>query len=974
MKHLFGFLSLLSSFCATAQKTSSLAANEWVDSVFKKLSNEQKIAQLMVVRLSAIDANTKKINFYDAQVEAYIRKYNIGGVCLFQGGPIQQANIVNRLQNAAVTPLLICIDGENGLGMRMDSVIPLPRQMMLGAIQDPSIVYQYGKLVGAQCKRAGIQVNYAPVVDVNNNPANPVINDRSFGENKYRVATLAIQYMKGMQDVGVMGCAKHFPGHGDVAIDSHKDLPVINKTRAQLDSLELYPFREIFKAGVGSVMVAHLYIPAIDKIANRATSISYKAITKLMREELGYQGITFTDALEMKGVAKFFPDGEIAAQSIVAGNDMLCLPSDIPGSIKKIKEAIKNKKIRWQDIDLRVKKVLMAKYQYGLANRKPIDLFNITEDLNSGIKSMKKIVAENALTLLRNNETGLIPLSNAAEKRIAYIAIGTRKETVFGRKLREYYNAHVYNFDYKSSESKVNSLLELLKDEYDVIITGIHNYARYPANNFGISKQAVSLVQRIQQEFKSVHFVFGNPYALKNFCSAKNIVACYDDDEVTQQTAADLLLGRFTAKGKLPVAACDYFLSGSGITTNRILPFGEAATVGLNAGKLQQIDSIVADAIKKKAFPGAAVSIAKNGKVVFEKAYGFVTYDSTRPVYCETIYDVASVTKIMATTLAVMKLYENGQLDLEKTIGDYLPWTKNSNKAGLKLKDLLLHQAGLKPFIPFYKETVDTLRNNVAQGAYYTFKQDSLYNIRVADNFYMRSDWRDTMYQRILQSETGPLNKYLYSDNDFIFLGKIVEALSGTSLDNYVKENFYNKLGLSATGYLPLQRYPLQFIAPTENETGFRNQILQGNVHDPGAAMFGGVAGHAGLFSNVGDMAVLAQVLLNGGKLNDHFFLKKETIDYFTAYHSENSRRGLGFDKPEKDNATRREAYPCMSASPQTFGHTGFTGTCVWMDPVQNISFVFLSNRVYPDGGSNNKISQLNIRPKIMEVIYEAMR
>jgi beta-N-acetylhexosaminidase len=965
---------LLTGFLVAAQRSSTLNADQWVDSVFNKLNNDQKIAQLMVVRLSSIDPATRKVSFFDAQVEASIRKYNLGGICLFQGGPIKQVNIVNRLQAIAATPLLICIDGENGLGMRMDSVLPLPRQMMLGAMQDPAIMYQYGKWVGEQCRRVGIQVNYAPVVDINNNPDNPVINDRSFGEDKYKVTAFAIQYMKGMQDAGIMACAKHFPGHGDVAVDSHKDLPVINKTRAQLDSLELYPFRELFKAGIGSVMVAHLYVPAVDNTANRATSISYNTITRLMREEIGYKGLTFTDALEMKGVTKFYPDGEVSAQSLIAGNDMLCLPGDIPGSIKKIKEAIKKKKLSWASINERVKKVLHAKYQYGLANWKPTNTYHLTEDLNAGSTAIKTTVAENALTLLRNDEPAAFPLSNMEGKRIAYVAMGITKENAFCKRMREDYKAHVYFFDYKAGELKSNYLFELLKDDYDIVITGIHNYARYPANNFGISKPAIMLAQRIQQQFKSTTLVFGNPYAIKHFCTAKNIIACYDDDEMTQQKAADLLIGRFSAKGKLPVTVCDYFKYGTGITSSRLLSSDLPSSLGLNTDKLALIDSIVEDGIKKKAFPGGVVLIAKNGKIIFEKGYGHLTYDSSQPVYRETIYDMASVTKIMATTLCVMKLYEEGKLDIQKTIADYLPWTSNSNKGKLVLKDLLLHQAGLKSYIPFYKETIDSLHGNEASGKYYTFKNDSFYTVRVAENFFMRGDWVDSMYQRILFSELGPYFRLVYSDNDFIFLGKIVEAISGMPLDEYAKQNFYDKLGLTATGYLPRKRFPLVYIAPTEKEIGFRNQLLQGDVHDPGAAMFGGVAGHAGLFSNAYDMAVLAQLLLNGGNLNGESFFKKETIDLFSSYQSLISRRGLGFDKPERDNAIRKEPYPCLSASPQTFGHTGFTGTCVWMDPAHQLSFVFLSNRVHPDGGSNSKLLQMNIRPKIMETIYQAMK
>ncbi len=973
MKRIFFLFTAFIYLSAIAQHTSALPASQWVDSVFKTLSKEQKIAQLIIVRLSSGNAAKTEVVFHNKEVEEAIRKYNIGGICLFQGGPVTQTNFINYFQSIAQTPILICIDAENGVGMRMDSVDGLPRQMMLGALSDPALIYAYGKIVGEQCRRAGIQVNYAPVVDINNNPDNPVINDRSFGEDKYKVSSFGVNYMRGLQDAGIMACAKHFPGHGDVSVDSHKDLPVINKTKDQLDSLEIYPFKEMIKAGVASVMVAHLSVPAIDNTPNRPTSISYNNVTKLLRNELGFTGLTFTDALEMKGLTKFFPDGEASAQSLIAGNDMLCLPGDIDDAITKIKAAIKKKKLSWNDIDLHVKKVLLAKYQYGLANYKPADTYHLTEDLNEKVPAEKRLVAENALTLLRNDEPFVFPLPVNTKKRIAYIGFGITQDNAFAQRMRTDYRAHTYYFDYTLDSSKAASLLQLIKNRYDVVILGLHNYTRYPANNFGISAAVQSLILQLQQQFTSITFAFGNPYAIKNFCSAKTLVACYEDDDIVQQTAADLLNGRFTAKGRLPVTVCPSLLYGAGITPVRLLPEAAPAIEGLNAAKLNLIDSIATDGIKKHAYPGCVVLVAKDGKIVFDKSYGYFTYDSIQPVYRETIYDMASVTKVMATLLSVMKLYDEGKIDLQKTLGDYLPWTKGTNKQDLKLWDVLLHQAGLKDFIPFYKETIDSTRSGEASGKYFSYKQDSLHSVRVANNMYMRNDWTDTLFERIIKSAVGPRGKYVYSDNDFIFLGKIVEALSGQTLDQYAKTNFYDKLGLVATGFKPRDRFPLSDIAPTEREKGFRNQLLWGDVHDPGSAMFGGVAGHAGLFSNAYDLAVLCQMLLNGGSFNGQQFIKKETISYFSAYHSDISRRGLGFDKPEKDNATRKDPYPALSASPETIGHTGYTGTCIWMDPKYNLTFIFLSNRVNPDGGANSKISNMSIRPKIMEAIYKAM-
>ena len=950
------------------------SAAVWVDSVFKTLSPDEQIAQLMVVRLSTINSN-KTVTFYDSLVAELIKQYNIGSICVFQGSPVKQATILNRLQAMAKTPLLVTIDAEWGVGMRMtDSVLPLPKQMMLGAVTDSSFAYEYGRIVAEQCKRIGIQVNFAPVVDVNNNPNNPVINDRSFGEDKYKVASFGVQYMKGMQDNGVMGCAKHFPGHGDVAVDSHLDLPVINKTRSQLEALELYPFRRIFNAGVGSVMIAHLYIPSIDTSANRATSLSKNNVTDLLRNELGYQGLSFTDALEMQGVRKFFPDGTASVESIIAGNDMLCLPGDVPLAISKIKEAINSGKISWADIAMHCKKVLKAKYDYGLANLKPINTNNITNDLNREVSNMRRVIAENALTVLKKTDAAFFPLpskTDAAKTEVVYVSIGTNTDNAFAKRMRTDYNADVIYFDYKADDAQAAAIVAQAKKDYKYVVIGVHGYARSPANNFGLSKNAISLVTQLQQKTKAVSFIFGNPYAIKNWCGAKNLVACYEDDEIIQNTAIDLLQGKIAAKGKLPVTVCDQFKYGTGIDLKVTAVPAKPVKNRLDAAKLTVIDSIAADAIAKGATPGAVVLIAKDGKIVYHKAYGNYTYDKTETVNTESIFDMASVTKICATTISVMRLYDEGKLDLKKKLGDYLPWVKGTNKENLTIQNILLHQAGLVAYIPFFRETLEA--DGRPSSTYYAAVKNDSFNIRVAKDLYMRTDWRDTLYKRILESPLGRTGRYIYSDNDFIFLGKIVEAISGMPLNEYVEKEFYRPMGLTTAGFKPLEKYPLQRIIPTEQEKQFRLQLLRGDVHDPGAAMFGGVAGHAGLFSNAYDLAIIMQMLLNDGTMNDKRYLSKETIELFTAYHSNFSRRGFGFDKPEKDNNRRPDPYPCLSASPQTYGHTGYTGTCVWVDPAYNLVYVFLSNRVNPDGGENTKLLRMNVRTNIQEAIYKAM-
>ena len=975
MRYLLIISFVLTSFLYTqAQQPGNIAdkANTWADSVLKNLSQDERIAQLMVVRLSSIDLKTKQITFFDQQVANLVKQYNIGGICLFQGGPAKQASLLNGLQQMAKTPILVCMDAEWGVGMRiLDSVLPLPKQMMLGAMTNENLVYKYGQVVAAQCKRLGIHLNYAPVVDVNNNPNNPVINDRSFGEDKYKVARYGIQYMKGMQDMGVMACAKHFPGHGDVAVDSHLDLPVISKSLVQLDSLELYPFRQVFSYGIASAMIAHLFIPSIDNRPNRASSLSKANIDSLLRKELHFDGLTFTDALEMQGVKKFFPNGEASVESLIAGNDMLCLPDDIPASISKVKAVIAANKLTWEEIDAHCKKVLLAKYNYGITKFQPVNPDNIAADLNSQVPAMTKMVAENAITLLTKKDAAFFPLKkNDSSKQIVYLAIGINTDNAFASRIRKDYNADVFYFDYsKREDSSIARLLNTLST-YKKVVIGVHGMARTAATNFGLSSQAITLINTIQQQTSTIIFIFGNPYSVKNFCGSNNLVVCYEDNDIIQLTAVDMLEGSLPYKGVLPVSVCETFKSGTGITAintpgnNGISAFGSSVST--------TIDSIVTDAIKKKAMPGCVVLAAKDGKIAFEKAYGYFTYDSLQPVTQNSVYDVASITKMCATTIAIMKLYDEGKVDLKKKIGDYLPWAKGSNKENISIEKLLIHQAGLQAYIPFYKETLDE-NGRPLPGIYRTEFSDS-FPVQVADKAFLRSDWQDTIYKRILSSPLENSGKSVYSDNDFIFLGKIVESISRLPLDEFLKKKFYTPMSLEGIGFLPLKRMTVNRVVPTEDEKKFRLQLLKGYVHDPGAAMFGGVAGHAGLFSDAYDLACLMQMLLDSGMFNGKRYLQKETVSLFTAYHSNISRRGYGFDKPEKDNNKRAEPYPCLSASAATFGHTGFTGTCAWADPEKKLVFIFLSNRINPDGGENKKLNDLNVRGKIMETIYQAVK
>lgn len=953
-------LFLLIGSVSFAQK-----ASQWADSVLKTLNEDEKIAQLIMVRLSAIDLRTRKISFYDTTVERDIKQFNIGGICLFQGAPVKQANLVNYFQSIAKTPILIAIDGETGVGMRLDSVANLPKMMMLGAMRDSSIVYTYGQWVAEQCRQMGIQVNFAPVADVNNNPNNPVINDRSFGENKFKVANMAIQYMLGMKAGSIMGSGKHFPGHGDVDVDSHLALPQISKSKQQLNELELYPFKKLFEAGVGSAMVGHLFIPVIDSTPNRGSSVSTKTITGLLKNEMGYKGLIFTDALEMKGVADAYPNGAAGVESLIAGVDMLCLPGEVSTVINKTKEAIAANRISWEQIEERVKRVLETKYETGLSNWKSVPTEGLTMRLNEKSNAIKQLVAEKAITLAKYDDPSSFPLATDRTGKYALIDIAKNKSTAFSNEMRRNYNADIFLFDHSKSQAEADSLFNYLSTHYEKIIVAIHELPRYPANNFNMSKAAVALVNNISRNKPTNIFIFGNPYAAKSFCESKNIITCYDDDPITHRVAANMLLGLQSPEGQLPVSVCPAMPAGTGFT----IPVNRPTVLIEDDQPIQRIDSIIMDAITKKAAPGMVLMAFKNGKVVAQKTYGKTSYKEGTATSIETVYDMASVTKICATTLSVMKLVDEGKIKLDQPLGNYLPWVKGSDKENLIIKDILLHQAGLKVYIPFYKEIADSITMK-ALPEYFSKKADNKYGVKVDDSLYMRSDWVDTMYKRILVSAVDKKKQYVYSDNDFILLGELVKSVSGLSIDQYAAKYFYRPIGLRSTGYNPTSSIDKSTIAPTEQDPYFRQRLVQGYVHDPGAAMFGGISGHAGLFSNAYEIGALMEMVMNGGVINGKRYLSSNTVNLFTTYQSDISRRGLGFDKAEKDNAKRAVAYPTLNTSALAFGHTGFTGTCAWADPEKGIVFVLLANRVHPT--ASNTFGDLNVRGKVMEEIFKA--
>ncbi len=939
-------------------------SNSWVDSVLNSLDADQRIGQLFMVA-----AYSNRGPEHVQAITKLITDCHIGGLIFFQGGPTRQAVLTNYYQSLTALPLLVSIDAEWGLAMRLDSTIQFPHQMTLGAIQDDKMVYRFGLEMARQCKRLGIHINFAPVVDVNNNPRNPVINDRSFGEDKYNVAGKSIAYMQGMQDGGIMANAKHFPGHGNTDKDSHKTLPTVNRTKLQIDSVELYPFRELMSRGLSSIMVAHLYVPALDTTANTASTLSKAVVTDLLKNNLHYKGLIFTDALNMKGVSAYYPPGIVDVKALLAGNDVLLFSEDVTTAIDEIKKAITAGLITQQEIDEKVRKILKAKYLSGLNKYQPIDLKNISADLN-GTRSelLNKRLYELSITLLKN-KNNVIPLANINPQKIAALSIGADTANAFLRGLRKFEDISTFAIS-KGTQLADLDFVEAELAQYETVIIGLHSISGRENKNFGISPQVKALITRIQDKSKVILTVFGNPYSLRNFENFEPIIVAYEENKYTQDAAAQVIFGGMGANGKLPVSASEVFKCGDGfsITNATRLRYVQPEEVKINSEKLNEIDSIVARAIAKQAMPGCQVLVAKDGRIVYNKSFGTKSSTDSSIVTNFDLYDIASVTKIAATTLAAMRLYESGKLDLDKKVTAYLNNLRLTNKRNIIISDLLAHQAGLKPWIPFWKNSVET--NNKGELTNYKPTLSADYGIKVADKLYLKTSYKQTLWKEIVDSKTENEGTYVYSDLGFYILKEIIEEQTQQKLNDYVSKQFYTPLGLTRTTYLPLAKFKPDAIVPTEYDKEFRKQLLRGYVHDQGAAMQGGVGGHAGLFSNAQDLAVIMQMLLNNGTFGGKRYFKPETIQKFTTAVSSTNRRGLGFDKPE--TAPEKGSPTCKSASPFTFGHTGFTGTCVWADPKYNLVYVFLSNRVNPSS-DNKKLIDMNVRTDIQEVIYQAI-
>jgi len=971
-RHFFKTVFLICCFLQTGFNSSILHAQEirsdrnnpWVDSVYASLNMDQRIAQLLMVRANSVidSAEIRKI-------AGWIRNYNLGGLCFFKGGPVRQAILTNYYQSLAATPLLISMDAEWGLGMRLDSTMSFARQMTLGAVQDPTILSRYGIEVAKHLRRLGVHISFSPVADINNNPSNPVINVRSFGESKQEVAERSVLYMKGLQRGGILSVAKHFPGHGDTDTDSHLALPFIAHPASTLDTLELFPFRELIQSGIDGIMTAHLFIPALDSTPNRPSSISPLVVHELLRKKLGFNGVIFTDALDMKGAANFAPPGQLEVNAILAGNDILLLPESVDSAVLHIRNALLDGTIPETVFEDRCKRVLEMKFRAGLDKPQHVRPENLSRDLNSPAADyFNRQLYEKAVTLLKN-ENNLLPLSRPDTLKIAAITIGYRDETLFQDRLSTYVQMDEFNLPREFDDATGNQLLSKIK-QYNLLLVTVNNTHPSPARRFGMSQEGIRLIDTLLASKPAILNLFTLPYAVRLFRNApkaKAILVSYQDNPVSYDMAAQAIAGGTGIKGKSPVTASESFPMHCGAqTTATRIKYTLPEELGIPSSSLAVIDSIVYEGLNAAAYPGCQVLLASHGKVFFSKAYGYHDYSRQQAVKTSDLYDLASISKVAATTLAVMKLVESKKLDLKKPLSRYLHELENSNKSHITLREVMAHQAGLIAWIPFYKAVI---KAGKPDSTIFSSVRTDAHPLRVAEGLYISHDYTEKLLDSIIRSPLSGKKELKYSDLGFILLQQLVEQVTGMPLDVYLEKEFYKPMGLPTMGFRPLERFSPERITPTENDTVFRHQLIHGDVHDPAAALMGGVAGHAGLFSNAADLAALFQMLLDGGKYGGQVYLDSNIIVQFTSRQFPGNRRGLGFDKPQNPG---EEGPACADASNRSFGHSGFTGTYVWADPENQFIMVFLSNRVHPDA-TENKLVKLGIRTRIQQAAYKLL-
>lgn len=945
--------------------------DEWVNRQMNQLTLEEKIAQLMMITVYQRQSEASKQLFLQD-----IKTHKPGGILVMQGSPVKTASWINEFQAESKTPLLVAVDGEWGPAMRIDSTIVYPYAQTLGAIRDSNLLYQMGRDYASQLKLLGIHMNFAPVADINTNPANPVIGFRSFGENKHNVAEKAWMVAKGLQDGGVVAVAKHFPGHGDTETDSHKTLPLVPHLKRRIDKIESYPFRYLSNRGISGIMSGHLQVPALDEKV-KTSSLSKKILTDYLKKEIGFKGFVVTDAINMKGVQP--ETGRAELEALQAGNDMVEFVPNVGKAIESVKKALANQEINEEEIDEKCRTILALKRWAGLHQYKPVETGELTNRLNSPEYEVnRRKLIKGSMTVLTNVENSL-PVQNLQNKKIATLSIGGAELTAFQKMLANYTSMDHFVLPKNATEQEWAAIRQELSN-YNLLIASVDGIHTYSSKKYGTTEIQQKVASEIIRENNTIITFFGSAYALKYFSGihhAKGLILAHQKTDLTQELAAQLVFGAFSANGKLPVTVDKRFHVNDGVTVlkNNSLAYSIPEEKGLNSSELNyHIDSIAQLGIKEKAYPGCQVLIAKDGEVVFHKCYGFHTYDSIQPVNKQNIYDWASVTKVTGPLPALMKLVDEGKINLDNPFSYYWPNFKGTNKEDLIFREVLAHQSRLASWIPFWSTTLDEDGN--LDKKVFSDHPSKKFRVRVSNHMYMNHKFRKEMMDTIRTSELEERKKYRYSGLSFYLYPDMISTLGGASYETYLKQHFFSALGATTVCHNAYKHFPLERIIPTENDDFFRMEKLRGFVHDEGASMMGGISGNAGLFGSTNDLAKIFQMYLQKGYYGGKRYITEQTVNEFIRiqYPDNENRRGLGFDKPLIDNHENEleDAYPAVSASKNSFGHSGYTGTFAWADPESNLLFIFMSNRVHPTR-ENAKLYELNIRTAMHQAIYDSM-
>lgn len=959
------------------KRTDERACREWVDSVVGTMSLRDKVGHLFVPIVDPRNVDAAK-----GVLKRYVGSMRVGGL-LFSGGTVDQyAALIDYAQSLSAVPLMITLDGEWGLAMRLKDAPKFPYNMSLGSIASDSLLYDYGREVARQCRLLGIHVNFAPVLDVNINPDNPVIGRRSFGADSARVARLGVAYARGLEDGGVMSVAKHFPGHGDTSVDSHKALPTVDHTKAMMEDVDLLPFRAYIDAGLGGVMVGHLNVPSYEPSSIPA-SMSERITTGLLKNDMGFEGLVFTDGLAMKGAA--LPGQNICVSALKAGADVLLQPLSIASDISAVMEALESGELSEEAIDRRVRKMLACKYALGLERRpSAVSGPGLKKRIDSAEAEAVRRRLTSAMTVCVDNSAGLLPVQRLDSVGVAVLSVGAARDNEFVAMCRKYADVTAYS----ASESLTSAQVAAIK-KHDVVIVALFN------NKAG----SRNVLKQIGSHPGLVTVFMMEPYRMSAFAplDSRAVVLAGEDSPLARESAAQAVFGGIRTNGVLPVDIKGIGRCGSGVGLMKTrLGYSSPLAERMNPSLSARIDSIVKVGLSTGAFPGCQVLVAKDGMVVVDKNYGYTDHRKTHRVSDSTMYDLASVSKAAGMLPGLMLAYDRGLYKLDTPASKYLPGLAVPDKRSITVRNLLYHESRMPATLSVWHAVMDTAsytgrllayRNRgdntikLYKGVYGNNKarlrsditspvKTDEFDVKINDGLYIGQSTADTILNRIYNVELRKKGGMCYSDLNFILLKEMEEALTGIPHDSFVHDRIFGPLGAYRTCYNPLSRYAKGSIAPTEHDTFLRKQTMQGYVHDELSAFMGGVQGNAGLFSNADGLAKLCQMYLNRGSYGGRQIVSEATMDLFLNSKSPNSRRGLGFDKPDTSNPSKSPVPEY--AHPSTIGHIGFTGTCFWIDPHNKLVYIFLSNRVNPTRDTP-AFTRLNIRPAILSMVYEAL-